>query len=284
MKRLACYHVHSDWCDGTVPARKMVEEAISSGITDLGFTAHAAWPVATHWHLPMADYEGYIQDISSLSAEFKDKINILCGFEADWLPGVSIPDHQLYAQFKPDLLIGSVHYITNDRHPECGLCTVDGPAEEIAADIKRCFQNNTKKAVCEYWHAVRQMISSCDFDIIGHLDVIRKRNAALNLFDETEQWYRRELKETARSAARSGKIVEINTGGMVRAGLESPYPSADLLHMLAKKQVPITICPDAHSPADLLFGRSEAVAAAKAAGYKEQWIKEDSEWISVCLD
>jgi len=284
MKRIACYHVHTNWCDGTVSARQMVEQAVRVSITDLGFTAHAAWPLATQWHLPMIDYEDYIRDIRSLAVEFKEKINILCGFEADWLPGVSIPDHHLYAQFKPDLLIGSVHYITNDKHPECGLCTIDGPAESIASDIKRCFGDNTKKAVSAYWHTVRQMINTCDFDIIGHLDVIRKRNATLKLFDETESWYRRELKETTRSVARSGKIVEINTGGMVRAGLQSPYPSADLLRMLAKKQVPITFCPDAHSPEDLLFGRETAIATAKAAGFSEQWIKEDSDWISINLE
>jgi histidinol-phosphatase (PHP family) len=64
------------------------------------------------------------------------------------------------------------------------------------------------------------MVAQCDFNIAGHLDLVRKFNAKHPYFDEDAKWYRDELIATADAVAASGKIAEVNTGAISRGWLE----------------------------------------------------------------
>ena len=122
------------------------------------------------------------------------------------------------------------------------------------------------------------MVQSCNFDIIGHADLIRKRNRELRFFDEADDWYRRELKATAKAIAQSGKVAEINTGGMSRAGLLSPYPSAAFLELLRKYDVPLTLNSDSHEAKTLTDFFDAGIQSALAAGYGELWYLSGGSW------
>ena len=136
----------------------------------------------------------------------------------------------------------------------------------MAEGLADVFANNGKRAVQKYWHTVREM-AACDFDIIGHLDLVRKRNGVLHFFDESDPWYRRELMETVKTIARSAKIVELNTGGMARKALDGIYRSP-ALHAVPPRSS-VTFSSDAHRSADLTFAYDTALDAARRAGYRE---------------
>ncbi|HHU36250.1 MAG TPA: histidinol-phosphatase [Treponema sp.] len=268
--RLASYHIHTTFCDGLDTPERMVKAAIKAKVQELGFSAHSAWPLTTEWHLSTTRFAEYIDTVRSLQEKHKKRIRILCGFEADYIPGVTAPDSSIYKQFSPDYLIGSIHMLLSpSRKTSFGLWSVDGAVEDVAHGLAQVFRGNGKRAVQLYWHTVREMVSSCDFDIVGHLDLIRKRNGVLHFFDENEGWYKRELAETVRTIARSGKIVELNTGGMARKAIDGLYPSDTLLSLLYKRNVPVTLSSDAHCADDLVFGYDSALAAARRAGYQE---------------
>ncbi|ULQ59279.1 histidinol-phosphatase [Brucepastera parasyntrophica] len=273
------YHIHTVFCDGKSTPEEMVKAALDGNMECIGFSAHAAWPFATEWHLPPARYQEYIDEISRLKTLYGQRIHILCGFEADYLPDYTFPDRAIYRQFNPEYLIGSVHYITADKqHQPAPVFSVDAPAAEVAKGLAEVFKNNGKKAVQKYWDTVRNMVSSCDFDIIGHLDVHRKRNGELRFFDESEPWYRRELKETVKVIARSGKVVEINTGGIARKAIDDVYPSAELLSLLHARDVPLTVSSDAHRTGDILCAYERAYDAARRAGYTKIALLTSSGW------
>jgi histidinol-phosphatase (PHP family) len=266
--RLASYHTHTTFCDGNDTASSMAQAAFDGGMTDLGFTAHAAFPFASEWHLDPTRYEEYGAEIARLKNEWKGRLNVLHGFEADFIPGVTVPDRAAYARFSPDFLIGSVHYVsTNKRHSTATLWAVDAPTGEVSRGIEACFDGDGRRAVEAYWETLREMVQTCDFDIIGHLDIPRKRNGTLRFFDEDATWYRRELKKTVRAIADSGKIVEINTGGIARKAIDDVYPSTYALDLLSKEGVPITISSDAHSTRDITCAYDRAREAARKAGY-----------------
>lgn len=266
--RRANYHTHTTFCDGTDSAASIVAEAIRRNFQELGFSAHGAWPLATDWHLPANRYTEYLETIRALAENNAGKIRILCGFEADYIPGITAPDSSIYREFDPDYLIGSVHMLASSKQ-NGGVWSVDGPVEEVARGLSDVFGNDGKRAVQQYWHTVREMVSSCDCDILGHLDLVRKRNGILHFFDEGDPWYTRELKQTAKVIARSGKIVELNTGGMARKAIDGIYPSETLLSLLFKRNVPVTISSDAHSAADIDFAYEKAMTGAWQAGYRE---------------
>lgn len=284
------YHTHTTFCDGKQTAAQMADAALAAGFAVLGFSAHAMYPFASQWHAKPEEYGAYIETVRSLQKKYQDEgssIELLAGFEAEYLPPVSLPDKRRYNALGADYLIGSVHYISalqagvplhllDSAHEP--VFTVDGPEEEVRRGLAELFHGDGKKLVQVYYQAVRSMASSCTFDILGHIDLIRRRNGALGFFDEREPWYRRELEATAHSIAQANCVVEINTGGMARGGIETPYPSPQFLALLAKEQVPVVINSDAHTAAHIGYAFDQAIQAAKTAGYRESWYFSNGTW------
>ncbi len=282
MKNNTNYHTHSTYCDGVHTLDKMAEAALKAGLKTLGFSAHTAFPFASFWHMDVRNYNEYFHDVEVLKKQYEGKMEILAGIEAEYLPPISYCTKKTYEAYQYDFMIGSVHYLIVQNEENKGCFTVDGPSNEVSSGIHTYFSGNSKKAVQAYFSSVRDMIKTCDFDIIGHIDLIRKRNGELNLFNENDSWYRDEIKETAKVAGKSGKIVEINTGGITRANMKEPYPSVEFLKLLKTQNVPVTINSDSHDTGSIVAHFDSAIQAAKEAGYttthhlsKGKWYEND---------
>ncbi len=272
------YHTHSTYCDGVHSLSEMAKAAFDAGIKVLGFSAHTAFPFASYWHMEVNNYEKYFYDLEVLKKEYEGRMEILAGLEAEHLPPISYCTKKTYSNFNLDFMIGSVHYLVDCNPIKGGVFTVDGPTKEVYDGVQTYFNGDGKKAVQAYFSAERDMIQNGDFDIIGHIDLFRKRNAELKLFDENDSWYRNELKETAKVAGKSGKVVEINTGGMARANLTTPYPSHDFLTLLKAENVPITINSDSHSTDSIITHFDVALEFVKSAGYETTYHLSQGKW------
>ena len=282
------YHTHTTWCDGNDNAESMIRSAIEKKFDVLGFSGHAMYPFAVEWQMSALSIKKYAEEIRELAVSFADTIEILLGFEADYFPVLSTPSSGIYKEIKPDFLIGSVHFLFDEKtvytkNPEgSGIpytCfTADGPEEEVAAGIQQVFKGNAKKAVQTYFSLQRDMIKDCTFDIVGHIDVIRKRNGTLRFFNEQDSWYISELKETAKTAALYNKVVEINTGGIARGVINDSYPSIDFLKILKSYNVPVCLNSDAHSTKDLDCAFDISLEKAKTAGYTELMYLSGGSW------
>lgn len=260
------YHTHTTFCDGKNTAEEMVKAAIEKNFDALGFSSHSMYPFAGDWHIAPREHQTYVNEIRHLQDKYNSKIDILCGFEADYIPSMCAPDFNNYAQLKPDYLIGSVHYIVTDR----GHFTVDESPEGVKRGIENCFSGNGKKAVQEYFYLEREMLRNCDFTIIGHADLIRLRNGKINFFDPSESWYKHEVKQLVKEIARTNVIVEVNSGAISRGLMDDVYPAAYMLDLLKEKNVPVTISSDAHVTANLDGAFDRACEAIKKAGYSER--------------
>lgn len=275
-------HTHSSFSDGKNTAEEHILSAIEKGFTVLGFSEHSLHPlnpefysaVDSIWHMPVADFPSYVATINELKQKYADRIKILLGFEADYFVrpdvGTAIPDKTAYSQFKPDFLIGSVHFLNT---PD-GFFTVDHKVEIVQENLRRLYSKpdgtiDGKRVACDYFEAERAMIKAGKFDIIGHPDLIRLRNGPLNFFDENESWYKEQLKLTAKAAAAAGVIAEINTGAIARGMMDDVYPSAQFLDYLYEQGVPVCINSDAHKCEFLDAAFDIAAQKAKRAGYKE---------------
>lgn len=259
------YHCHTLFCDGKNSVEEMVEAAAQKGFSVLGLSGHSMYPFAGRWHIAPREHGAYSEAVRAAAEKYRGQIEVLCGFEADYVPFVCAPDYRNYAEFNPDFLVGSVHYVT-DGH---GYFEADGSAESVSAGIKKMFNGSARKAVQTYFALEREMLEKGNFTFLGHADLIRMQNKALDLFDEKDGWYVQELKSVAKAALRAGVCVEINMGGMARGYFESPYPSLDFLRIFRELGVPAVISSDAHRTEHLDFGFDYAVQYAREAGYKE---------------
>lgn len=274
------YHTHCNFCDGKNTIEEMTQAAIEHNIKELGFSSHAIYPYTSDWHMDVSNYQAYITEVERIKKLYQDKIKILTGFEADYFPLVSTPDKETYRKYKPDFIIGSVHYVMNLDYPEKGYrplnsdipinsFTVDEAPQSMQKGIDIFFEGDGKKMVQTYFFLQREMIKTCDFDIIGHIDLVRKNNGILHFFDENEEWYKNELKETAKTVAQTNKIVEINTGGIARKLINDSYPSFEFLQLLNKLDVPVCINSDSHVIDTIDTAFDESYQKAKKAGYNK---------------
>lgn len=259
------YHSHTNFCDGKNTAEEMALSAIEKHFDVLGLSSHSTYPCVSGDYVSMSDFDGYVNEVRRVAELFKDKIEILCGFEADYISDVCEPDRNVYKKFSPDYLIGSVHYIATEK----GYMAVDDTAEKVQSDIAEFFGGDARKAVCVYFDTEREMIRHGGFDILGHCDLVRKRNGVLKLFDENDSWYRSEIRALADEIAHAGIIAEINTGAIYRRAMNDVYPSAELLSLLRERSVPVMINSDAHDCASLDYALDRAETAAIRSGYTE---------------
>ena len=241
----ANFHTHSTWCDGKDSPRKMIQAAIAKGFEAIGFSSHAMLPESdTDWVLTPDKAPRYLKEVRALGEEFKDQIRVLCGVEADYIPGGANPDRSTYAAIFPDYIIGSVHWVLA---ADGARVAVDDTPEALAEGIRDHFGGSAEALVRAYYRQVREMVEKFDFEVVGHLDLVRKFNEKHPYFDEKADWYREEIGKTAAAVAKSGKIAEVNTGAIARGWLDDAYPSEEFRGMLHEKGVKFILSSDAHS-------------------------------------
>ena len=296
MKEKINLHTHSKFSDGKNTAEEHILAAIEKGLTVIGFSEHSFHPLDPKlysdfdsiWHMPPQKFTDYVSTINALKQKYADRIKVLLGFEADYFVrqgiGSAVPDKAAYSQFKPDYLIGSVHFLNTPQ----GFFTVDHKVEIVEDNLRRFYSRpdgtiDGKRAACDYFEAERAMLKAGKFEIMGHPDLIRLRNKVLKFFDENESWYKEELKLTAKAAAAAGVIAEINTGAIARGMMDDAYPSDQFLQYLYEQRVPVCINSDAHK-AELLDAAFDLAAQkAKRAGYKELTYPSGSTYFYVPL-
>jgi len=253
----ANYHTHSSWCDGKDSPRAMIQAAIAKGFETIGFSSHAMLPQDdVDWVLTPEKAPRYAREIRTLADEFKGLIRVLCGVEADYIPGGATPSHAAYAGIAPDYIIGSIHFI---KAPDGTVFAIDHTPQILTDGIRDRFDGDSAAFVKAYFAAVREMVSSFDFEIVGHPDLVRKFNVKNPFFDEKADWYREELEKTADAVAASGKIVEVNTGAISRGWLNDAYPSPTFRKLLRDRGVRFVLSSDAHAAdaIDCAFERFE---------------------------
>lgn len=261
------YHTHTTFCDGKDTPETMVKTALEKGIVSLGFSAHSLYPYAAVWHLPVKNFDAYVNEINRLKTEYKTQLDIFTGFEADYFPMFTDLSKEAYSKLNADYIIGSVHYLAVSLKNKA--FTVDGSLEEVKNGIETCFNGNGKKYTECYFDTVRQMVKYATFDFVGHPDLVKIRNAALHFADEEAGWYKNEIKKTARAIADAHTFVECNTGGIARNLINATYPSLFFLTELYRCNVPIVINSDAHKAENLDAAFDIAEKTARHAGYTE---------------
>ncbi len=238
-------HNHTTRCnhaEGTVD--EYIQKAIALGIDIYGFSEHAPMDFDEGYRLSFEEMTDYENDILTAKEKYKDDIEILLGYEVDWLPG-HMDERVLGANV--DYLIGSVHFIDK--------WSFDNP-EFIggwkARDIDEIWQ--------AYFEATEAMANSRYFDIVGHLDLIKVFKYL------PKQDVRLLAKASLNAIKKNGMVLELNAAGL-RKPVGEIYPSKALLEEAYALDIPVTFGSDAHSPEQVGFGYEEAVALAKEVGY-----------------
>lgn len=246
------YHTHTVLCDGKDTAEELVIEAIDRGFATLGFSAHS--PLAGEGWCLVPDEKEYRETIAELKEKYKDKIEILCGLEQDYY---SEPAKGF------DYIIGSVHCLkVRDK-----LISVDDTAQIVIDAINEYFDGDSDAFAEEYFRTVSDVVNKTKADIIGHFDLLQKFSEQENIFDSSSERYKKASEEAVRKLCETSAVFEINTGAMARGLRTSPYPSENLLKLIASLGGDIIISSDCHDKRYLDHYFEESVILAKKCGF-----------------
>ena len=238
-------HNHTTRCnhaEGTID--EYIQRAIELGINIYGFSEHAPMDFDEKYRLPFCDMDAYVNDVLEAKKRYKNEIEILLGYEVDYLPG-HMDESVLNADV--DYLIGSVHFIDK--------WSFDNP--EFIGGWETKDIDEIWKA---YFEATEAMVKSGKFDIVGHLDLIK-------VFKFMPKQDTRILARDALHAIKKANMVlELNTAGL-RKPVGEVYPSRSLLEVAYDLDIPITFASDAHAVDQVGFGYDATTALAKEVGY-----------------
>lgn len=243
--------MHTPLCGHAVgePAA-YVEQALKVGLAEVGFSDHAPLvafedPRYTMNRAQLPLYHEMIAEVRKKYPAFTIKL----GIEADFIPGFEDKTKAVLDAFPYDFVIGSIHFIDS--------WAFDDP------DQKTRWRDKDIDAVYrDYYKLLRQSAASGLYDIMGHVDLVKKfgHRAEADLSNEIE--------DTARVFKKAGVCVEINTSGL-RKPVKEIYPSPAVLKIYQRTGVPITFSSDSHEPGDVGRDYDKAAQLAREAGYKD---------------
>ena len=249
-------HCHSTMCDGKNTLQDMASAACAQGLTTLGFTGHSYTQRDREYCMSPSRTAQYKATIAKLKAEYKGKVDILCGIEWDLL---SEDKYEAY-----DYWIGSAHHIYGKKTGK--YYEIDFRPKDLWDCINDDFDGDALAAVEAYFAEVEK-VAALKPDILAHIDLIKKLNAEGEFFDEASPRYKAAALKALQAAKDNGCLLEVNTGGVYRGYRKDFYPGAWLLGEWQKMGGKVIITSDSHDVSSLTYGFDEAAAAIKAAGF-----------------
>ncbi len=238
-------HNHTPLCnhaEGSI--EEYIKAALECGTKIFGFSDHAPMDFDPEYRMEFEDMQEYETKVKEAKENYKEKIEILLGYEVDYLPG-HMDERVLHADV--DYLIGSVHFID-----EWGFDNPEFIGRYEHEDIDVIWQ--------KYFDTIEAMAKTKLFDIVGHLDLIK-------IFKFMPK---KDIKLIAKNALtaikESDMVLEINVAGY-RKPIAEAYPSKELLKEAFKLGIDITFSSDAHKPEQVGIYNQEVITIAKAIGY-----------------
>lgn len=241
-------HNHTYLCNHAEgEMEEYVLKAIELGIDVFGFSEHAPMKnFEDGYRLVLEKQDFYQNTVLELKEKYKNKIEILLGYEVDYIDGDYILDDILKAPV--DYLIGSVHYLD-----KWGFDNPEFIGEYEKRDIDKLWE--------EYFKAMQNMARSGCFDIVGHFDLMK-------VFNFLPKKNMKELCfEALKEIKKADMVIELNSSGL-RKEVEEQYPSQEILQLAYQLQIPITFGSDAHKVEQIGMFYDKTVDIAKQVGYK----------------
>lgn len=263
------YHLHtSRCCHATGTMEEYLVAAEQSGLQEIGFADH--YPLGLLGYKPRSqvtmhpeELPDYIMQVEELRAASKT-VRVKLGVEVDYLPGTEQKTRKLLQAQKFDYVIGSIHFLEDwdFTHP-------------IYADHYK--EKDLSELYGRYFTLVWDLCYSRLFDIIGHIDVIKK--FGYRPPESLEPYW----VKTAQVLRETGTCLELNTAGR-DAPVGDFYPDRRLLEICHAEGVWVTIGSDAHSPEQVGRYMPEALDLLRSVGYSEVTAFDQRKKSSVSLD
>lgn len=228
VKAMIDYHIHTLLCNHAVGGiRSYVDAAVRAGLTEICFLEHFTLDRTSTAHsMAPGEVPFYVYAVREMKEAYKDRITIRTGLEVDFCPEAVPALTEIIDRFEFDLIGCSIHFVDG----------INIASRRNASAIP----DKDFDALCRrYVERVRQMVETPFFDVVCHLDVIKKSGRPLPADVE------KGLAEVIDIMAHQNLALEVNTGGLAHSAKDY-YPSEALIARAVTQEVPLTTGSDAH--------------------------------------
>ena len=228
---LSDFHTHTTFSDGKNTPEEMVLGALLLGLSEIGFSEHAAHE--SDYTMRKEDIPLYRCEVARLAEKYKGQIVILCGIELD---ADAYDTAEGY-----DYAIASVHDVSVGGKNYC----VDLSAEETIRAIGDGFGGSFDSYAEAYFEKLTDFVIRSGANIVGHFDLLTKFKECGVNFDENSPRYIAAWR-SAISDLHNRAVFEINTGAISRGYRTTPYPSPAMLKELCALGGKVVLSGDSH--------------------------------------
>lgn len=237
------FHSHSNFSDGAVSPREMVEAAIAKGLARYGLSDHGYAPYDLDVCIPLDQRDRYVRTIRSLQEEYAGRIDLKLGLEMDAM-SEEIEDGY-------DYKIGSVHYV---KDPQGRILVIDYPEDCLRTAADTGFGGDVYALLEAYWQLESEVVERTDCDIIGHFDLCAKYAERKDCpFDREHPRYLAAWKKAADCLLKTGRPFEINMGAIAKNYRSVPYPHPEIARYLIDRGASFVLSSDSHRPENIAF-------------------------------
>ena len=240
---IANYHTHTQRCGhASGEDEEYAQSALEAGIEILGFSDHTPYFFPgdhySRFRMRPEAFPGYCQSIERLKNDYRGKVEIHLGVEAEYYPAL-FPELLAYLQENgvEYLLLGQ-HYIRNEQ---------DG--------VYSGHVTTDPEVLKTYCYQTMDAMNTGLFTYFAHPDLI--------CFEGKKETYQQYMRQVVREAKSCNVPLEMNLLGIRE---DRHYPNSDFWEIVAEENCPVIIGADAHSPEVFQSTLAEEKALA--------WLKE----------
>lgn len=249
---------------------EIVQEYIRQGFSWIGITEHIP-PVYDHFLFPFDYREGgsardsqarfceYISLCRELQFKYRKDIRIFVGFETDAWSGYQDHVGLLVERHRPDYYVGSVHVVA-DVFFESGKDNYWKLVEQLGG-IEELYKS--------YFDLQYQMIAAIKPAVVGHFDVIRRKDPDSQATMQKQEVIAR-IRRNLLLIKQLGLALDLNVS-QYRKGDSEPCPGQAVLREAIRLGVKIVPGDDAHSVSQVGSGMEEGLRLLKRLGGTLKW-------------
>jgi histidinol-phosphatase (PHP family) len=260
------YHIHTKFSvDSDANMQAACQAAIARGISEIAFTDHLDFgPDESYGYFRTNEYLTVIQ---RCRARYDGQLIVRAGVEVGEPHLFTAEASAVVVHGDFDIVLGSVHY-------------ADGMQ---AAWREEFFEQPLRQAYESYFRQVVNLSAEGDFDMLGHLDLIKRDALRFGKPYDGPEPYADMIRTALTSIVERGKGIELNTSPL-RRGQAEPCPSLQILRWYRELGGEIlTLGSDAHAPSAVGAHLDLAMEIARAAGFEHlaTWSRRRVDWIRI---
>ena len=242
------FHNHTWRCNhATGTEREYVENAVAHDMTMLGFSDHAPYVFENGYYsgfrMKPDQIKGYFETIGALKEEYKGKIQIFAGFEAEYYPKFFGEFLKLIDDYPCEYLLLGQHFLYNEME---------------GRDSFNSFTED--KYLIQYVDQVSEALSTGKFCCVAHPDVIH--------YEGSPALYEKEITRLCENAKKYSVPLEINLLGI---RTHRHYPNMKFWEIAGQVGNTVVCGSDAHAAKDVWDGASFGFAMEMARKYRLKW-------------